>query len=137
MKRALLGMLVVFGCSSSVAPLTGDVYVLRSIAGVSVPAPFAQNPAVSQRILADTIAFVTETSGERRTVYEGRADIERLSFTYTRVGSRVEINFRCNDTGSCIAGPHIVGDLTSSDFVSSVTKITRGPLIYARLYPLD
>lgn len=137
MKRLLLGILVLVACHSPLAPLTGDVYVLRSIAGVPVPAPYAQNPDYVDDIVADTIAFVSDDAGERRTAYGRKLGIDRDKFTYTRSGTRVEIWFPCPPNADCVAGPHIVGDRSSSGFVADVSRITRAPLVYSRLYPLD
>jgi hypothetical protein len=137
MKRVLFGMLLLAACHAPLAPLTGDVYVLRSIAGVPVPAPYPQNPANVDNIITDTIAFLSANIGERRTVYGSRSGVERTKFTYTRNDSRVEIWFPCPANADCVAGPHIVGNLSSSDFVGDITRTSRGPLVYTRLIPLE
>jgi hypothetical protein len=138
MKRALLVLSAVAACSSPNAPrLSGDLYTLVSIAGVPLPAPYAENPSLNQRIVADTIAFTSTTTGERRTVYEERSGIERTAFTYKLQNGNVEIAFKCPDTANCIAPPHMVGTLTFDDFRVTLSKVTRAPMTFGLLYPPD
>ena len=141
MKRVLVTCVLLAGCRSTLGPLTGDVYVLESISGVPLPAPYAQNPDFNGRIIADTIAFISATTGERRTRLEvgsaGETRLERADFTYACEGDRVAISYPCPSNASCIAPPHLVGTLTSASFVVTTSKISRQPLVFRRLFPPD
>ena len=141
LKTLLLTSLLLMGCKSSVEPVRGDVYILESISGIPLPAPWTPNPELNLRIIADTIAFTTETTGERRTLLEasaaGETRLARATFTYTSDGDRVAISHPCPPNASCIAPPHLIGTLTSASFVVTTSKISRQPLVFRRLFPPD
>ena len=143
MFRALVALLIVSACDNDpLAPLSGDQYVLRSIAGVSLPAPYAPNPDHNERIVADTLAFQSNGSGMRRTVYEGNPDpaarrLEESTFNWIGQGDRVEITFTCPPDALCIQGPHLAGTRSNSEIVITESAISRHPLVFARRFPPD
>jgi hypothetical protein len=49
-----------------------------------------------------------------------------------RSGDHLEIDIECDDMGSCIPGPHLVGDLTETGFTVTESSVTRSPLIFER-----
>jgi hypothetical protein len=112
MKRALAAALVVLACS-------------------------AQNLGYPLRVIADTLGLLTSDYGERRTRVEvdniGNTRFTRESFSYVRNGDRVEISFPCPDNADCIRPPHLVGTVTSSEYVVDQSVISRTPLVYKRL----
>ncbi len=136
MKAGLLALFVLAGCSSSLEPLDGDLYVLESISGLPLPAPYSPLGDVNSRIYADTISLASNGSGERRTLYDsfqGTKRFERAEFTYVRNANRVEIAFKCTDTANCVAPPHLSGDVSGSALAITESKITRLPLVFRRI----
>ena len=118
-------------------PLHGEIYVLESIAGVSLPAPYAPNPEFSERIVADTFAFVDGESGIRRTKYEGDAEVLDEEFSYSTSGESISITFGCPINALCIAGPHLTGTRTNASIIITHSVVTRQPLALRRLFPPD
>jgi hypothetical protein len=140
--RSIIVLLLGAGCTGGTEPLRGDIYVLQSIAGVAVPAPYTKTPSANGRIIADTLAFDIETFGTRRTVYEGAngpADVhsEEIRFSYLRTGDSVSINFVCPPNADCMPGPHLVGTFTATGLTIDTSALTRVPLVFARIMPLD
>lgn len=128
--------MMLLGCKSAVAPLNGDIYILESISERSLPAPYSAIAESTNRIHADTIAFDVNGSGERRTLYDsyqGTMRLARATFTYNRMGGRVEIAFDCRDTEVCIAPPQLAGTITNTGLTITESKITRLPLVFRRL----
>jgi hypothetical protein len=142
-RRLLTGMLLFGaapGCADSLGPLDGDLYVLESIAGDPVPAPYVEDLGSDHRIVADSMSFAANGSGIRRTVYDedaadGGSYTQQEEFTYTRAGNRIEIWFECADTAMCIAGPHLAGDIGDAAITFDVSVRTRKPLAFRRLFP--
>lgn len=142
MKRSIVSaLLLTIGCKSSLAPLKGELFVLQSIASVPLPAPYAENPNLDLRIIADTLGLTSFSAGERRTRVETdaagntRMDIEK--FDYVRTGDHIEISFRCPPNALCIRPPHMVGTLTSESFVVDQSVVSRRPLVYRRMAILE
>jgi hypothetical protein len=138
----VLTLALACGCGNGLAPLEGDIYVLRSIAGVSLPAPFVPNPIEGNRLVADTIALAANGTGERRTLQDGGVPGEpsrhRTELTYTRTAHRIDINFVCRDTGDCIGGPHLSGTITNAGItIDQSTVYAVKPFVYTRLFPPD
>lgn len=141
--RAALSILIltaaVAGCGNGVAPLTGDIYILQSIAGVPLPAPYVNAPDGS-KIVADSIALDGNGRGTRRTTYDGPSINSRqfTDLTYVQSGNHVDIYFPCPPNADCIPGPHLSGTITSASLtIDQSTVYSLKPLIYARLYPPD
>lgn len=116
--------------------MRGDIYVLESISGRPIPAPYSFNPDFNDRIHADTMAFASGGVGERRTQYDsyqGTLRLDLVRFTYTRTGDRVEINFECPPGAVCIAPPHLAGTISTTGLTITESKITRLPMIFRLL----
>ena len=139
----LFALVLAVACSESTAPaLTGDVYVLGSIAGVSLPAPYTASPSANGRIIADTMAFRADGTGTRRTRYEGangESDVhsQEANFTYTKTGDQVEVWFACPPNADCIPGPHFTGTLTNATWTVETAVGFRVPMVFNRLFPPD
>jgi hypothetical protein len=140
--RVLISLLLAAGCSSGTEPLRGEVYVLLSIDGVSVPAPYTKTPSSNGRIIADTLAFDIETRGIRRTLYEGaggasdRHESEER-FSYLRTGDAVSITFACPPNADCVPGPHLVGKFAGTSLTIDTSMLTRVPMVFARVDRLE
>ncbi|MEO5568932.1 MAG: hypothetical protein ABIR92_10595 [Gemmatimonadaceae bacterium] len=137
MKARLIGAVLLAACGTSVEPIGGDIYVVETIAGVSLPAAYSVTPGAF-RIHADTLGFGADGRGERRTVYDsfqGTKRSEQTFFSHTRVGERVEITFDCADTASCFAPPHFAGTVSGTTLTLSESKIARVPFVLRRLFP--
>jgi hypothetical protein len=133
---------VVLGCRAEpTSPLTGERYVLESIAGVAVPAPYFGGPNDNFRIVADTIALGGSGTGLRRTVYETVTPFERHAvethFEYSVQATAIVIYFPCPANADCIAGPHLSGTLLAESMNITQSAGTLVPLVYRRLFPLD
>ena len=140
MKKLWLALLAgTLSCSDALAPpLEGDLYSLQSIAGVSLPARFAQLGPEGENIVADTLALRPDGTGTRRTRYEYprlEPQSTQSSFTYTRSGDRIEIRFPCPDL--CTDGPDLSGTITSAGISIDQSDYLRTPLVYVRLFPPD
>jgi hypothetical protein len=136
----VLSFAVFLLCSCNLDPdVAGERYVLRSIAGIALPAPYAQNPQHNARILADTLILREDGTGEWRALIEqslnGPTNTARIEVTFTQDGDDIAVSFVCPDLASCVAPPHYVGEaLSGGDRIEFRTsRVTRAPLIYARI----
>ena len=132
-------LLCAAACDGTSGPeLTGDTYVLRTVAGNELPAPYAPNPLSPTRVVADTLVFGPNNVGQQRATYENE-DAARWSvrtrFTYARSGNEMEISFVCADGASCIAPPHHVGTVTSTELLINTSRVMRVPLRFERVTP--
>jgi hypothetical protein len=133
LKAVLFASALALACTDTVAPVS-ERYQLNEIAGQALPAPYAMNPAMSQRILAAdlhlnpggrgtwTWTFELEPNGAHQTSSQG--------FNWTKDGNEIEITFDCGDTASCIAGPHFVGEVSTGRIVVNESSVTRTPLVF-------
>lgn len=133
-----LGAVLLCGCNLD-PDVAGERYVLRSIAGIPLPAPYAQNPEHNARIIADTLVLHEDGTGEWRALIEtslnGPTHAARVELMYTQDGDDIAISFVCDDMGACIAPPHFVGEARSGgdriDF--HLSRVSRAPLVYDRI----
>lgn len=141
MRWLLVGVLLSVGCTSSVTPSRGELFILQSIAGIPLPAPYAENPNLDQRIIADSLWLTSLTAGERHTRVEvdaaGKTRLDVEEFDYVRTGDHIEISFRCPPNALCIKPPHMVGMLTVESFVVDQSVVSRRPLVYRRMAILE
>ena len=155
---AMTGALTALGCRAATDPdpfRVGRVFVLQSIAGLSLPAPETFNTACGSVVVADTLVLYGNGTGLRRTVqdvpsYDGAVNpdtcepaassprkriTQQQEFDYRTNGSAIEVDYPCNDViivmASCIAGPHHTGTLTAEGLVFDVSRTGRAPLVYA------
>ncbi len=138
-RLSLLTALFVMACRDSNAPGSlGTVYVLQSIAGQPLPAAYAENLQLPDRMFADTLVLRDDGTGESRTVIEeslgGSKDHQIQQLTYSGT-NHIEITFTCPPAALCIAGPHLAGDVGAGGIVFSVSKVTRAPLVFERAAP--
>jgi hypothetical protein len=137
--RLIYALAVVAGsCRSTTEPL-GEVYVLRSIAGVPMPAPYAPNLEFSARKIADTLFLGADGTGDAHTVMEeslgGRVFTFNEGVTYTRRGNDVEVSYECppNALALCVAPPHLIGKVTATGIQFVESRVSRAPLVYERV----
>ena len=134
-----MGLLLLVGCGKdTLAPLSGDLYVLESIAGQNLPALYEFEGGTSFRILSDTMALGASGRGERRSVYEsyqGTKRAERIAFDYTLTGTQLAISVDCPDGAICVAPPHYTGTTTTTSLTITASKVARVPWVYRRLTP--
>ena len=137
MKARLIALLLLVGCGKdTLAPLSGDLFVLESIAGQNLPALYEFEGGTSFRILSDTMALGANGRGERRSVYEsyqGTRRSERIAFGYTLAGTQLDISLDCPDAATCVAPPHYTGTTTTAGLTITASKIARVPWVYRRL----
>jgi hypothetical protein len=127
----------VIGCGFEPAGPLAAEYRLESIDGDPLPAVSISNSSVTIEILESRLEFKSTTRGEQherlRSTSAGDSDgtvFETESpFSYRLVGDRLEITFDCDDTGSCIAGPHLVGEV-GEDKIEFDQALGRTPLLY-------
>ncbi|HEX9565361.1 MAG TPA: hypothetical protein VF981_15375 [Gemmatimonadaceae bacterium] len=114
--------------------LPSDNYALRSIANVAVPAPWTPNPAIETRMLSASLRLWPDGTGTWHAVIESEPMIatyqQDSDFTYVRTGAGIEVSLGCPDNASCIAGPHLIGDVTASGIIFTTSLITRAPLVF-------
>ena len=146
---------VVGACSPHIEPVLRGAYVLRSIAGVQLPAIEAQNAACGELVVADTLLLYEDGTGVRRSArdvssYTGAVDPVtcepaassprvrrhmRIDFTYRLTGDAIEVELPCRDFGLCIAPPHLLGTVRTDGVVFDESRIGRYPLVYDALPP--
>jgi hypothetical protein len=140
---ALATALAAAGCDLGAGTEVDDVlraggrrYALASIAGQPLPAPYAENPAVEDRVIAGELALADGRGAWSLTVVDARSGRMRRSaeaFTYATVGGRVRVEFPCDDTASCIGPPHLQGVVTAERVVFDSSRVTRAPLVFERV----
>lgn len=109
-------------------------WALRSIDGVMLPAPWAQNEALVSRMTSATLLLRADGTGTWHAVIEetpgGTLLTEDADVTYTRDGANIAISFTCNDLADCIAGPHLVGTWSDTGLTITTSLVTRAPLVF-------
>ena len=130
-------MLLSTACDSPSEPaptLNANGYVLQSIDGVPLPAPWAPSGTVTSRMRSATLTLHEGGTGTWHAVIEetpgGATITEDRDLTYVLDGTHLEISYQCNDLGSCIAGPHLVGSLTSHGLTITTSLVTLAPLVF-------
>jgi hypothetical protein len=135
-----VGAALTASCRSPVQPL-GDTYVLRSIAGIALPAAYAPNLDLPARKLADTLFLRGDGTGEIHATIEealGGAVIRQDGqVTYTQHGNDLEVSYVCpsNAAAQCLAQPHLTGRLTFTGILFDRAAVSRAPLVYERVRP--
>lgn len=154
-NRSLLSpllLLLACGQSGAVPPTepreapsaTARIYVLRTVAGVPVPAPLIDNEHVTIVTLADTIWLEADGTGvevvTERTTDKASGDptvvrTDARTFGYSVAGGRIEVSFECNDViiRSCSAPPHYQGTLSAAQLTLNHALHYRTPLSYERV----
>jgi hypothetical protein len=134
--RLAIAIAAALSCTKDQSPLGRDYYALQSVAGIALPAPYAQSTIYNGLLVADSIAFRADNTGLRHWVYQDENSTERhtvdTDFTWTRSGNDLTITFVCPPLALCIAGPHLVGTIDEVSIVITDSKVTRQPLIYQR-----
>lgn len=145
MHRLLLLLLAagsfLSGCGEGPSDTLGVAeFELVSIAGQPLPAPsvLALDGRPLVVMVSSRIRFLPNNRGveQARQQYPvaGQPTEEQdvdLPFRYTLSGTVIRIHYDCNDTGSCIAGPHLVGTLEAGRLVFD-QALGRVPLEYRR-----
>lgn len=144
MKKVGLLLALALGCRGTTepAPLAGNIYVLQTVAGESLPTTYVPNSVVTFLAYADTLALHEDGTGERRTVRQGDSPDERATdetmFHWVRSGSDIAITFDCPGLALCIQGPHLAGALSAGGKLTiTQSTVNRVPLVYQWLFPPD
>lgn len=139
MRRFSLGLILAsaLGCShENLSPIGRDFYALQTVAGIPLPAPYAQNPYYNGLLVADSMSFRDDGTGLRHAVYQDENSTSQYAsdedFNWTRGGNSIAVTFVCPPMASCIAGPHLTGTIDETTITITDSKVTRGPLVYRR-----
>lgn len=134
--------------SAPALPLTGEqsaLYVLRTVAGGTVPTVALDNGSTTIHLTADSLWLRGDGTGLGVQVARvwstsdgGPPDApERWEreFTYTLAGDRIEISLYCppNALMLCVAPPHYRGVLTATGLRLDQALFYRTPFVYERI----
>jgi hypothetical protein len=134
----LVGLLVGLASTSCDSPtefVLGSTYVMRSIAGDPLPAPWAPNDAVTGRMLGSSVLLTDDGKGRYLATYEhdgGQTFQQNSELTYTRDGADIAITFTCPPDALCIAGPHLVGRILEDGLRITTSNVIRTPVMFDR-----
>ena len=111
-----------------------DVYMLRSIADVALPAPYAPNPDYPNRLISGNLILYEDGTGHWEAIVEievGGATFDTdTDLVWSRRGNELTITLECNDTASCVAGPHFSGIVGDDRLIVPTSTIMRTPLVF-------
>ena len=133
----LIAAMVALSCDSPTAPIA-SVYVLRSIANVTLPAAYAPNPNYPNRLISGALILNEDGTGHWEAVAElevGGATFEFDSeLQWSRAGNDLTITLVCNDIASCVAGPHFSGSLSDDRLTVLASNVMRTPLVFEAVF---
>jgi len=117
------------------------VYVLRSIAGQSLPAVIVSHESYHALMVADTIFLHADGTGgasQVKRVTEDPKDGERIrseqiAYMYKLAGDRLTVEIPCGPLASCLAPPHYAGTLSSNGLDLDLAINYRVPLHYEKV----
>lgn len=125
--------------------LTGEFFVLQSVADQSLPAVVVIGDYTSLEVVADTLRFRNDGTGTeifvRRPTYPDQppGPDERIEhvFTYAVSQGTIDIAFTCPDfaagsANSCLAPPHYRGYLTLDGIVFDMALYYAAPFRFTR-----
>lgn len=135
-RSSVLIAAAALSCDTPTVPIA-DVYELRSIANVALPAPYAPNLNYPNRMISGMLILYEDGTGH----WETEAEVEvgggtfhsDVGLEWTRAGNDLSITFECNDTASCIAGPHFAGVLDGSRLTVPTSTVMRAPIVFDAL----
>jgi hypothetical protein len=132
-KSLFLAVAFAVACSETTSPIAEN-YMLIEIGGQSLPAPYAMNPQMSHRILSAGMQFNASGTGTWTWTFElepnGAHQTLTQGISWTKNGNTIEVTFDCNDTASCIAGPHLVGDVSDGRIDVKTSNVMRAPMVF-------
>jgi hypothetical protein len=139
----LLGVVLALGCGEPLSPNdVAGTYVLRRVAGDSLPAVLYTTETWRIRIFADTLHFTSDGRGTIVTVRElepltgGPSPGPRRGqngFGFRVIGNRIEVDFDCPPNANCTPPPDLVLRRTADGLRADVAQGARTPLMYARV----
>jgi hypothetical protein len=136
LRSLLLSVAIAVACTETTAPIS-DGYMLVEIAGKSLPAPYAMNLNMPDRVLAANLHFDADGRGIWTWTFElqpnGAHFTSTQGMSWTKEGNKVEISFDCNDTlaaASCVGGPHLVGEVSDGRIDVTSSNIFRAPMVF-------
>jgi hypothetical protein len=147
-RRICIGVLacvgtLAIGCGSPTdADLLAGTYVLRGIAGEPLPALAWETEYTAVHILADTLHLVPGGRGEVRRTVEVHSFVpqpsQQVSSMRSELGirlhrGRLELTHVCPPNANCVAGPHLIGQLTAEGLTFDTGDGIRVPLVYERI----
>ena len=120
-------------CDNPTASIA-NVYILRSIANVALPAAYAPNPDYPNRLISGALILNEDGTGRFEAIAElelGGATFEFDSeLQWSREGNNLTITLACNDIASCVAGPHFTGTLSDDRLTVPASNVMRTPLVF-------
>jgi hypothetical protein len=134
---------LVIGCESAThADPPAGTYVLRTIAGDPLPALAWQTEYTAVQIVADTLFIGPHGRAEERRMVEVHSFVphhsQKTHMTQSELGirfakGRLELSYVCPPNANCVAGPHLIGRLTSAGLTIETANGMRVPLVYERI----
>src|SRR5687768_15780156 len=117
------------------------VYVLRSVAGKTLPAVVASHESYHAVMLSDTIYLHADGTGAEAAVKRVTEDApagertvwEDGALLHAMEGDRLTLEYVCNDVlvfAACAAPPHYVGTLSGTGFTLTTALHNRTPLVF-------
>jgi len=115
------------------------VYVLRSIAGKSLPAVVVSHQSYHAVMTSDTIFLHADGTGASASTKQVTEDApertmrEQTAFTYDIAGTRLTAEIPCLGIMLCMAPPHYTGTLSADALELDLALNYRVPLRYAKV----
>jgi hypothetical protein len=145
---AVLAVASLPACESSTdaEPSLSGSYVLRTVAGESLPTVLSTNEFYEFRVLADTLRLTPGGTGTLSGVEQARSltpslpdeepESVTIQFHYQVSGANeIAIAFDCPDNGNCVAPPHMTARLTNTGLqVSWAPSLGgRNPMVFVAI----
>jgi hypothetical protein len=137
MKKLGLVLILALGCKATSEPagprvLSGNLFVLQSIAGETLPTEFYSGTPVLA--YADTLALYDDGTGLRRSVVTDDTPwgsvAEDIPFHWMQSGSLYTITFDCPPAALCIQQASFSGTRANDSLTVTQSTTNRVPLIY-------
>jgi hypothetical protein len=115
---AVLACAALAGCSKGVTPppVPIDLFTL-------ITPTVMQSPSMRIELRSDILSLFADGTARREyrqhvdyvspELRDGTVDV-REDYGYGIQGSTLELHAACNDTGNCVPGPHLTGEITAS-----------------------
>ena len=136
-RCAMLAAVGTLSCDNPTASIA-DVYILRSIANVALPAAYAPNPDYPNRLISAALILNEDGTGRWEAVAElevGGATFEFASLLqWSREDNNLTITLACNDIASCVAGPHFSGTIFDNGLTVPASNVMRTPLVFEAVF---